>query len=80
MEDPFDEEIPISKLRAGWFLTIYETLGDSVVETENIVRYTSPPNINKRIEPRAPDPNSPRYYGIKDVTKNARLHVNTPYP
>ena len=80
MEDPFDEEIPIRELRADWFLTIYETFGDSVVEMENILRYTSPPNINKSIEPRAPDPNAPIYYGIKDVTKNARLHVNAPYP
>ena len=80
MEDPFDEEIPISKLRVDWFLTIYETFGNSVVEMENILRYTSPPNINKSIEPRAPDPNSPRYYGIKDVTKNARLHVYAPFP
>lgn len=83
MEDPFDEEIPIRRLRAGWFLTIDEfQYYGSVVEMENILRYTSPPNIsiNNSIKPMAADPHESIYYGIKDVTKNARLHVNTPYP
>lgn len=83
MEDPFDEEIPIRRLRAGWFLTIDQLIGGQALEMENILRYTSPPNIiinNSSIKPRAPDPHESIYYGIKDVTKNARLHVITPYP
>lgn len=82
MEDPFDQEIPIRRLRAGWFLTIEQLIGGQALEMENILRYTSPPNIsiNNSIKPTAADPHEPIYYGIKDVTKNARLHVNTPYP
>lgn len=74
-EEPHELNISISKLKTEYFLMIEESVF-STVTMENVIGST----IEPKIQPRAADLTTRHYYRIQDMSKDASLFINVPYP